>query len=66
MTGVVALDPASLPILNCPFLIFSANSMPRMTTAAAIFSDDGITHEFTATSCCGFGRRDVCFLVFAG
>src|SRR6266481_5552359 len=31
---IVALHPPSLPVLNCPFLIFSASSIPEIVTAA--------------------------------
>ena len=34
ISGIVAIGPLSLPILNWPFLIFSANSMPPITIAA--------------------------------
>jgi len=34
ISGIVALLPPSLPILNCSFLIFSASSIPLITTAA--------------------------------
>ena len=34
ISGILAVRPPSLPILNCPFLIFSANSMPPIATAA--------------------------------
>ena len=36
ISGIVAVGPQSLPILNCPFLIFSANLIPLMTTAAVL------------------------------
>src|SRR6202521_2674857 len=29
---IVALPPPSLPVLNCPFLIFSASSIPEIVT----------------------------------
>src|SRR5215472_12710773 len=31
---MVASAPPSLPVLNCPFLIFSANSIPLIVTTA--------------------------------
>src|SRR5450755_529265 len=31
---IVALHPPSLPVLNCPFLIFSASSIPEIVTTA--------------------------------
>jgi len=31
---IVAFRPSSLPVLYCPFLIFSANSIPEIVTAA--------------------------------
>jgi len=34
ISGIVALDPPSLPNLNCPFLIFSASSIPLITMVA--------------------------------
>src|SRR5215469_13374584 len=34
ISGMVAVVPPNLPILNCPFLIFSTNSTPPITTAA--------------------------------
>jgi hypothetical protein len=34
ISGMLAIIPPSLPIWNCPFLIFSANSIPLITTAA--------------------------------
>ena len=34
ISGILAVDPPRLPILNWPFLIFSANSTPTITTAA--------------------------------
>jgi hypothetical protein len=33
-SDIVAFRPPSLPVLNCPFLIFSANSIPEIVTAA--------------------------------
>ena len=33
-SDMVALQPPSLPVLNWPFLIFPANSMPLMVAAA--------------------------------
>jgi len=33
-SGSVTWLPPSLPVLNCPFLIFSASSTPLITTAA--------------------------------
>jgi hypothetical protein len=35
ISGIVALLPPSLPTLNCPFLIFSVNSIPLIVTPAA-------------------------------
>jgi hypothetical protein len=34
ISGILAVIPPSLPILNCPFLIFPASSMPPTTTLA--------------------------------
>jgi hypothetical protein len=34
ISGILALRPPSLPTLNCPFLIFTASSMPPITIAA--------------------------------
>ena len=34
ISGIVALLPPSLPVLNCPFLIFSINSIPLIVTTA--------------------------------
>src|SRR5712691_8751827 len=34
-SDIVAFRPPSLPVLNCPFLIFSANSIPEIVTAAS-------------------------------
>ena len=34
ISGSVARHPPSLPILNCPFLIFSASSIPLITMSA--------------------------------
>ena len=34
ISGSVARRPPSLPILNCPFLIFSASSIPLITMSA--------------------------------
>ena len=34
IAGIVAVRPPSFPILYCPFLIFSASSIPLITTAA--------------------------------
>src|SRR6202140_720470 len=31
---IVALPPPSLPVFNCPFLIFSASSIPEIVTTA--------------------------------
>ena len=36
ISGIVALLPPSLPILNCPFLIFSVNSIPLIVTNALL------------------------------
>ena len=33
-SDIVAFRPPSLPVLYCPFLIFSANSIPEIVTAA--------------------------------
>ena len=34
ISGIVAPGPPSLPNLNCPFLIFSASSIPLITMVA--------------------------------
>ncbi len=34
ISGILTLSPPSLPVLNRPFLIFSASSIPLITTAA--------------------------------
>ena len=34
MSGIVAWRPPNFSVLNCPFLIFSANSMPPITMSA--------------------------------
>lgn len=36
ISGSVARRPPSLPNLNCPFLIFSASSIPLITTSAVL------------------------------
>ena len=33
-SDMVAFRPPNLPVLNCPFLIFSANSIPEIVTVA--------------------------------
>ena len=47
ISGIVAADPPSLPVLNCPFLICSASSIPliAMVADSKLLSPDALSNQ---------------------